>query len=141
MLAREMDDIDVRDNAGNTSLMYTVMGRQLKVLWSVKLYVCTIHLYTNTTACGLLYRLTVSYILIKQIEYSTKYIYTIISSFILCIQHKLIPYHYKECSGCNKLQLCRKDDHLYQLHFPLSVPSFCLCKCMLYQLCDSHDLP
>ena len=31
MLAREMSDIDVRDNAGNTPLMYAVMGRQSKV--------------------------------------------------------------------------------------------------------------
>ena len=35
MLAREMNDVDVRDNAGNTPLMYTVMGRQSKVEWSV----------------------------------------------------------------------------------------------------------
>jgi len=36
MLAREVDDVDVRDMAGNTPLMYTVMGRQPKVLllWS-----------------------------------------------------------------------------------------------------------
>lgn len=32
LLAREMDDVDVKDNAGNTPLMYTVMGRQPKVL-------------------------------------------------------------------------------------------------------------
>jgi len=32
MLAREVDDVDVRDMAGNTPLMYTVMGRQPKVL-------------------------------------------------------------------------------------------------------------
>ena len=33
MLAREMDDVDVTDNAGNTPLIYTVMGRQTKLLW------------------------------------------------------------------------------------------------------------
>jgi len=40
MLAREIDDVDVRDVAGNTPLMYTVMGRQPKVckascMWSI----------------------------------------------------------------------------------------------------------
>jgi len=33
MLAREVDDVDVRDMAGNTPLMYTVMGRQPKVYY------------------------------------------------------------------------------------------------------------
>ena len=31
MLAREMNEADVKDNAGNTPLMYAVMGRQSKV--------------------------------------------------------------------------------------------------------------
>ena len=31
MLAREMNEVDVKDNGGNTPLMYAVMGRQSKV--------------------------------------------------------------------------------------------------------------
>lgn len=42
MLAREMNDVDVRDNAGNTPLMYSVMGRRPKVLQTVHM-----HAYTN----------------------------------------------------------------------------------------------
>lgn len=47
MLAREMDDVDVRDNVGNTPLMYTVMGRQPKVLCLVAIPVHA-YVYTQT---------------------------------------------------------------------------------------------